>query len=176
MASSRVRHLGRHLATSACTSTDQPELLSRIHSPEGQEVLQRCREMYLTRGFCHVPNFITQEVCDRLIQGMQSVQTVFVSDETHTAYQEEPDTTQFSPDHPRNRLLNSRKTIIDWDRIPADSPLKALYHDDRLLHMIKSIVGLDQLFVSECPFNGKSSAVVPARRSADSNLCVFPWC
>ena len=50
----------------------------------------------------------------------------FASSDDHTVYQEDADP-ELAQDHPRNRLMQSKKRIVDYARIPRLSGLKALY-------------------------------------------------
>ena len=67
---------------------------------------------------------------------MQLEHAAFISTESHTIYQEDLDK-KYDVMHARNRLIESRKAIIDFDKIPEESSLKALYRSKHLLALVK---------------------------------------
>jgi hypothetical protein len=100
-----------------------------------------------------VHNFIPQSLIASLVEeAFQIEDDAFLSTETHTPYQLETDSSLPST-HPRNTLIQSRKRIVDFERIPDASPLKALYQDPQMTEFVKRVLGLDELHPSACPFN-----------------------
>jgi hypothetical protein len=100
-----------------------------------------------------VHNFIPESLIASLVQeAFDNEKDAFVSTETHTAYQLESDCS-LPPSHPRNTIIQSRKRIVDYERIPENSCLKALYEDPQMTEFVKRVVGLADLHPSACPFN-----------------------
>ena len=117
--------------------------------------VEECRRQYENKGWCHVPRFLPEHACDELrtealalLEGEQA----FASSDEHTVYQEEPDP-QLPPAHPRNQLMQSKKRIVDYARIPRFSGLKVLYNAPQLRRFVEAVVGVESLHVSACPFN-----------------------
>jgi hypothetical protein len=46
----------------------------------------------------------------------------------------------------------SSKCIVDYDRVPATSPLKSIYTNPRMIQLVQNTVGV-QLHLSACPYN-----------------------
>ena len=137
-----------------------------------------CQRQYATHGWCHIPRFISQSTCDELrteAVGLLESEHAFASSDEHTVYQEEVDP-RLPPDHVRNRLMRSKKRIIDYARIPRQSALKELYAAPQLRGFVQAVVCVPSLHVSACPFNAamvrafwSRPAAFPPRRLT---LCV----
>ena len=55
-------------------------------------------------------------------------------------------------DHPRNLLFDTSSRMIAYDLIPADSPLKTLYHWTATRQLVADIVGAEALFDNADPY------------------------
>lgn len=126
-------------------------------SHEYHSLVHRCRETFVQRGWCHVPNFVGQasllsamllEVDSSLAKAMG-----FYSTEEHTVYQEEIDD-KYAASHIRNALQKSSKRIIDFAYVQQNSPLRALYNSPGLQGFVGRVVGIPTLHPSGCPYNG----------------------
>eukprot|EP00971_Amphidinium_carterae_P113719 2253368-Amphidinium_carterae.2 len=146
---------------------------SRKVAPPSSVDTAKMRQIYLEQGWVHVPGpFLSSEAC-RLLSSF-ALQCIdeklsFHSTEQHTIYQEEIDSTM-PLDHCRNALQHSEKHIIDYDRLPAESPLKDLYAGLDFREMVREIVGLPELHVSACPFN---AAYLNVYKDADPNTSLY---
>ena len=117
--------------------------------------VDECRAQYASAGWCHVPNFIPPDTCAELraeAHALLEGASAFASSDDHTVYQEEPDP-GVPRDHPRNRLMQSTKRIVDYARIPSTSKLKELYAAPELRSFVEAVVGVPALHLSACPFN-----------------------
>ena len=125
---------------------------ARVSDPE---FVDECRRQYVANGWCHVPMFLPRATCDELraeAVGLLESEHAFASSDEHTVYQEEADP-RLPPDHARNRLMQSKKRIVDYARIPSQSALRALYTAPQLRGFVQAVVGVTWLHFSACPFN-----------------------
>jgi hypothetical protein len=132
------------------------ELLSSFDSLKTQTFLDGCRDEFVTKGWCHIPNFLSAATCATMCAEASSMLDRagehFESTDTHTVYQEEKDESLGS-DHVRNRDMKSSKKIVDFARFPELSPLKQLYARAELVQLVQQVVGIPELHRSACPFN-----------------------
>jgi hypothetical protein len=131
------------------------EIIRHLDRPEVSAVVAQFARDFETRGWCHIPHFVSAEVCATMraeAKALLESDAAFLSTDAHTVYQEEPDQT-LPADHPRNVLMQSRKKIVDYARIGAGSPLKVLYNRPELRTFVERVVGISPLHRSACPFN-----------------------
>jgi hypothetical protein len=132
------------------------ELLSSFNSLKTRTFVDECRDEFVTKGWCHIPNFLSAQTCATMCAEASSMLDRagehFESTDTHTVYQEEKDES-LGPDHVRNRDMKSSKKIVDFARCPELSPLKQLYARAELVQLVQQVVGIPELHRSACPFN-----------------------
>ena len=123
------------------------------------DFVTQCRSQYKQQGWLHVPTFVSAEACARLrneaLQLLRDPDSSFRFFDSHTVFQEEQDAS-FPSSHARNALQNSSKVIADFARLPDDSPLLELYHQNALRTFVQRVVSQEeekQLFLSACPYN-----------------------
>ena len=117
--------------------------------------VDECRAQYVSSGWCHVPRFVGAATCGEMraeARALLESDAAFASSDDHTVYQEEPDQ-QLPPSHPRNRLMQSTKRIVDYARVPQSSTLREMYGAPQLRSFVEAVVGVPTLHLSACPFN-----------------------
>ena len=117
--------------------------------------VDECQRQYVANGWCHIPMFLPRATCDELraeAVGLLESEHAFASSDEHTVYQEEADP-RLPSDHARNRLMQSKKRIVDYARIPPQSALRELYTAPQLRGFVQAVVGVPSLYLSACPFN-----------------------
>ena len=140
------------------------------------EFVDECRRQYVANGWCHVPMFLPRATCDELraeAVGLLESEHAFASSDEHTVYQEEADP-RLPPDHARNRLMQSKKRIVDYARIPPQSALRALYTAPQLRGFVQAVVGVPSLHLSACPFNAamvRPHSAPSFRRACSRRAC-----
>ena len=125
---------------------------TRVSNPA---FVDECQRQYVANGWCHIPMFIPQHTCDELraeAVGLLESEQAFASNDEHTVYQEPADL-RLPPDHARNQLVQSKKRIVDYARIPPRSALRELYASPQLRGFVEKVVGVPSLHLSGCPFN-----------------------
>ena len=146
---------------------------ARVSDPE---FVDECRWQYVANGWCHVPMFLPRATCDELraeAVGLLESEHAFASSDEHTVYQEEADP-RLPPDHARNRLMQSKKRIVDYARIPPQSALRALYTAPQLRGFVQAVVGVPSLHLSACPFNAamvRPHSAPSFRRACSRRAC-----
>jgi len=111
---------------------------------------------YRKNGWLHIPAFLDEATTNALLAEasplLDNQQTCFSSRDSHNVYQEEDDS-RYDADHVRNRLHDSSKRIVDFERLNVSSPLRRVYNDPKLLELVRRCTGLEQLYTSACPYN-----------------------
>ena len=139
---------GGHAELLCCKSSLQSYFEDDDDSPASAKLValaNECRQSFLQTGIVHIPNFIRQDIVDRMIKEAMVLHEdkgkSFYSTESHTVYQEPQDLANYPKDHPRNALQTSSKYIIDYDRISrSESPLHVLYNSPQLKAFISYVV------------------------------------
>ena len=137
--------------------------------------VNECQRQYVANGWCHIPMFLPRSTCDEMraeAVGLLESEDAFASSDKHTVYQEECDP-MLPPEHARNMLMQSKKRIVDYARIPPQSALRELYTAPQLRGFVQAVVGEPSLHLSGDPFN---AAMVCGPRSAPSPPCVLTPC
>lgn len=142
--------LGRRAFAAGSSST--PAWLAKADACD----ITQSHKTYKGKGWVHLPwAFLDGPACEELASfalRSKEERTAFHSRETHTVYQEEPDPS-LPDNHCRNAQQKSEKHIVDYERIGAASPLRALYQEPRFVELVQRVVGLDRIYASACPFN-----------------------
>ena len=100
--------------------------LAALDTAEGQAAVRQCRAHLERHGWVHLPGFVAREEVDGMARECLALEeggAPFLSVESHTPYQEEQDPA-FPDDHPRNAMQESSKLIVDYAKVPPDSPLR----------------------------------------------------
>jgi hypothetical protein len=105
------------------------------------------------QGWVHVPHYLNPSEINELMTEMECLRSQsFRSFDAHTVYQEEIDTS-LPLTHPRNRLQESSKDIIDFSALNEESSLRKIYNRESLLKLIKVIISSNEVYLSGCPYN-----------------------
>ena len=122
-------------------------------NPLRARVIAELRADLAMQQYCVLPNFIRKEARLRCVEQTKRVRPLanHISDDRNCYLQRVRDET-LPDDHPRNILAASSSRMLGYHLIPADSPIKALYHWEETRRMIAEIVGVDALYDNEDPF------------------------
>lgn len=127
--------------------------LRDLNATEGSDLIESLRESLKTKGYAHIPNFISSRDASNLADESQNLRsTAFRSTQSHTIYQLSKDES-FDDDHVRNRLMSSKKSIIDNAKLPPTSSLNTLYNRSDFKELIRRITDSEQLFISGDDYN-----------------------
>lgn len=123
-------------------------------------VIAAAREGLASRGVAIVPNFLTPEAlaamceeCDRLAPVAHHSVTM------GTPYLALPDES-FPDGHPRRAEVRSSLAAVAYDLFPDDSPLRALYEDDRVLDLVSAMLDRAPLHRYADPLGALNVAVM----------------
>jgi hypothetical protein len=105
------------------------------------QFISKCRGNYFKNGFCHLPNFLNQEMIQKLQkeskESLLIEQNTFRSTETYSPYlvskNKLPETFQ-------NIQEKSTKVVVPADKIPESSDISKLYFSSLLKQFINEIV------------------------------------
>ena len=130
--------------------TAQPAINTLIdhtrHPVEQAAFRDSCKRVLDDKGVLLLPGFLTPLALSRLAQeGEQRQQEAYYTVSDHNIYLK-PGDPEFSEDHPRNRLVCSSKGCITTDQIPADSPLRALYHSNTFKEFLCAVLNESSLY------------------------------
>jgi len=117
------------------------------------ELIAALRDDLAANQYCVLPGFIREEARQRCVEQAKSIRPLanHISDDRNCYLQRVRDD-NLPDDHPRNILSPSSARMLGYHLIPSDSPIKTLYHWDAIKRMIAEIVGVDQLYDNEDPF------------------------
>jgi alkylated DNA repair dioxygenase AlkB len=119
--------------------------------PGYARLLDRVRQDLADSGASVLERFLLPTTVERILAELEPLEPgAFVCGSPHNAYLAKPDAT-LPADHPRNRLVVSRKACLAHDDIPAASPLRALYAWPAPQRFIADALGYARLYAYEDP-------------------------
>jgi alkylated DNA repair dioxygenase AlkB len=114
-------------------------------------LLDRVRQDLADSGASVLEQFLLPATVGRILAEVEPLEPgAFVCGSPHNAYLAKPDA-GLPADHPRNRLVLSRKACLAHDEIPAASPLHALYAWPALRRFIADALGYERLYAYADP-------------------------
>jgi alkylated DNA repair dioxygenase AlkB len=125
--------------------------LDDLESPEAAEAIRSARKIYTSDGAVIFHDFITDEALrESTAVSNANDAAAFTTDDVHTPYLKD-----ISSDYPVNSIYNhqmqTRVASIAYDELPKESSLPKLYRDPRLLQLVKRVVGVEELYLSNDP-------------------------
>ena len=135
-----------------CTSSNSN---SSCLDSSAMTLADQCLSSFRTNGWAHIPDYLEPKEVEMMLLEARSLLSngkTFKSSESHTVYQEEIDPSLPS-NHSRNVLQQSSKTIIDYSELTENSYLRQIYMRPQLLELVKQCTGVQDVFLSACPYN-----------------------
>src|SRR6516162_1738020 len=106
-----------------------------------RRLLRQIHEQLAEIGACVLEHFLQPQAVRRILSQIDPLQArAFESSTPHNVYLAIPDP-QLPANHPRNRLVHSRKSCLADDEIPADSPLRSIHTSPDFQRFIADCVG-----------------------------------
>jgi hypothetical protein len=120
--------------------------IDQLDLPQGQALIDRCREMLTQTGACQLRGFVRPEALAQLVGEADGLRpSAHRTDDTHNVYFEAIDDTLPADDVLR-RLQRSAKFTVGYHRIPEDSPLRALYETEEMTTLVARALDIDELY------------------------------
>jgi hypothetical protein len=120
--------------------------LDRLGRPEGDALVDRCREMLDRTGACQLDGFVRPDAVAQLVTEADDLRSSsHRTDDTHNVYFEEIDDA-LPDDDVLRRLQRSAKFTAGYDRIPEGSPLRRVYETDEMTTFVGRALGIDELY------------------------------
>ena len=140
------------LNTSDVVNTDEYPVDDR-NDPARAALIERCKAELDEHLYCAIPNFIRPDALRAMAEEAQSLRTqAFDNNSNRNCYLQRQGDASLPDEHARNHLESTSTRMIAYDQIPKSSPLKAFYHADGVRSVIAEIVGCDELFDNEDPY------------------------
>lgn len=125
-----------------------PEQIIQLdaHPLHQADYRQQCRARLDRDGALVLRGFLTpQALAIVREEGERRRHQAFYANSAHNVYLLKPDAA-YADDHPRNRAVVSSKGCITDEEVPADSPLRALYHDALFKAFLCEVLNERQLY------------------------------
>jgi alkylated DNA repair dioxygenase AlkB len=120
-------------------------------APGYARLLARVRRDLADSGASVLERFLLPATVERILAEVEPLEPgAFLCGSPHNAYLAKPDA-GLPAEHPRNRLVQSRKACLAHDEIPAASPLRTLYAWPALRRFIADALGYPRLYAYEDP-------------------------
>lgn len=112
-----------------------------LDTPAGRAVLDELRKSLAERGAAILPGFVKPEVIPRLARETAALAEVAYYEDVSvgTPYLELADTS-FPEGHPRRTNIHSATSVIAYDLVPREHPVRVLYEWDPLMHFIGEVL------------------------------------
>lgn len=130
--------------------------LDTARHPIGDEgYVAACRGQLDREGALVLSGFATPAAVHQVVaQSAPRETTAFYAVGTHNVYLTAPDEA-LGAEHPFNRQVRSSKGLIADDEVPADSPLREIYHDDAFRRFLCGVLGIDAVH----PYDDELSSI-----------------
>jgi hypothetical protein len=120
--------------------------IDQLDRPAGEALVRRCRQMLAETGACQLHGFVRPAATAQLVAEADGLRaSAHRTDDTHNIYFETIDESLPASDV-RRRLQRSAKFTVGYDRIPVDSPLRALYTTGAMTDFVGQALGIDELY------------------------------
>lgn len=122
-------------------------------NPARASLIERCQSELKENLYCAIPNFIRADALKAMAAEAQSLRPeAYDNNSRRNCYLQRQGDSSLPDNHARNHLESTSTRMIAYDQIPDSSPLKAFYHSDAVRGAIAEIVGCDELFDNEDPY------------------------
>lgn len=121
-------------------------------SPVRAELVARLRRELDENLYVSLPDFIRPAARERAVRDAIAARpNAFHNKSRRNCYLQRKGDETLPPEHPRNVQMEATIRMIAYDLIPADSPVKQLYHWEPVRQFVSEIVGDVPLFDNEDP-------------------------
>lgn len=116
------------------------------HPIDSQDFRTLCRKALKRDGALVLADFLNTDAIQKVIEEGEVKQSLaWFTKSTHNVYLTDPDPS-YSPDHARNKQINSSKGCITDDQIDEDSPLRQLYDSSAFRAFLASVLEEEALY------------------------------
>ncbi len=120
--------------------------IADLDAPDARVLIESCRASLEADGALSMPGFIRPEAAEAIAaEARELAPLAFEISTEHTCYFEPADE-GFPEDHPRRRMLFSRKGGVANDQIDETALLNRLYQWDGLMAFVAAVLGEDRLY------------------------------
>ena len=139
-----------------------------LDSRERAQIVTQCRADLDAQALCRLPGFIRADKLGDMIAEMRALESAQRHLRQATTAYPWMDNSGFPANHPRSTLFMRQYSYLTTDKIPAESPLRALFMWDALTDFVRDALGFEALYRSVCP---TQSIQLNYMREGD----VLPW-
>ena len=128
--------------------------LANLDSAKGRQFIAECQRELTETNVCVLPGFIRAEALGAMAAEADEMMSRHGYYRVHdwNCYISREVDPSLPSDHPRRRFFDDRSKIIPFDLFDEDSTLRHLYYSNDIAPGIAAILGYEQLYPSECPF------------------------
>ena len=120
--------------------------VAELDTAEGARLIAHCHKQLDRHGALSLPGFIRPEKVEPMaVEARALAPLAFEYGDDHTCYFAPADES-FPPEHPRRRMLHTRKSGVAADRIGAGTILNSLYRWDDLMALVAAALGEPTLY------------------------------
>jgi hypothetical protein len=127
--------------------------IEQKNNPARLALIDRCQTGLKENLCCSIPLFIRPNALQSMAAEALSLRSqAYDNNSRRNCYLQKQGDASLPDSHSRNHLEDTSTRMLAYDQIPESSSLKAFYHADAVRQMIADIVGCDELFDSEDPY------------------------
>ena len=120
---------------------------------ERARVVDRYRRELERQQYCVLPDFVQPEVCDRLVLEVnERLPNAYGNRSRRNCYLQRQGNAELADDHPANLLFDASYRMLAYDLFEEGTLLRALYTWAPLRRFVADIVGAENLYLSEDPY------------------------
>jgi len=130
------------------------------NNPERAEIIAKCKHDLDTKQYCVLPDFILPEARKAAVEQALAVEHLaHLNCADRNCYLQRSKDASLPEDHARNVFLSASMRMLAYDLLPAESPLKVLYHWEATKRFIAEIVGVEKLYDNEDAFQPVNTVI-----------------
>ncbi len=120
--------------------------IDALDEPAGRALVERCRDELAISGACELPGFLAPEAVAQVLEEVAPLRTAaFATNTTHNIEFSGRES-ELASDDPLRIQVRSAKSLVAYDQIPRDSPLRAAYESDELTRFVGAALAVEPLY------------------------------
>lgn len=116
-----------------------------LDAPAGRALVDRCRDQLGASGACDLEGFVRADTVAEAVSGLAVSESVAYRTETTHNLEFSGREADLAADDPLRIQVRSAKSLIAYDQIPEDSPLRAIYESDALTRFVGAALQVDPI-------------------------------
>jgi hypothetical protein len=117
-----------------------------LEGPAGRALVRRCREQLRSLGACELEGFLRPDTVSEAVRSVEALQPLAYRTETTHNLEFSGREAELDADDPLRIQVRSAKSLLAYDQIPEDSPLRAVYESEALTRFVGAALEVEPIY------------------------------